>query len=228
MPFPFLPWVPAIPECPGLYGSKHPDRKNEFPENKEGFFVDPSPQETFSHWRHELDHDAESVFWLLLYWAMVVQPEGHPAEETEEMNSGWWSDLNGNHEDRGRLIDSFTGKLPHNVIHSVYKPLGPLIRDLATILRVDRYWFPASDPRNNLYYINEAFQRLILKFILDHRHDEFMHRPVDKTFRRVKVLQDSHAISATGPQSLDEANRSLVSCVYEFLSVLIVVLAAHG
>ena len=191
MPFTYPLWVPAIPECPGLYGSKHPDRKNEFPENKEGFLVHPSPQKTFNHWRHELDHDAESVFWLLLYWATVVQPEGHPAEEMEEIDSGCWSDLNGDYLNRQRLINKFIGELPDNVIHSVYKPLGPLISDLAAILYVDRHWFPASDPRNNLYYINEAFQRLILKFILDHRHNEFMHHPVDKIFRRVKQLRDS-------------------------------------
>ena len=26
-------------------------------------------------WRHKLNHNVKSVFWLFLYWAMVVQPE---------------------------------------------------------------------------------------------------------------------------------------------------------
>jgi hypothetical protein len=106
--------------------------------------------------------------------------------------------------------------MPGLVTHSFYAPLEPLIRDLAGILAVDRHWLPASDPRNNVYYINEAFQRLILKFILDHRGEKFMERGVQKTFRRVKGMQDSHANSATSTQSLDEANR--VSCVYRSMN----------
>jgi hypothetical protein len=148
-----------------VYGSKHPDRKKEFPENMDGFSVSGYPSQA-ADWRHELDHDAESVFWLLLYWAMVVQPEGTQAEE---INPGDWGRLLGDHKDRERLIADL--KMPGLVTHSFYAPLEPLIRDLAGILAVDRHWLPASDPRNNVYYINEAFQRLILKFILDHRDE---------------------------------------------------------
>ena len=217
VPLSVLTKVPAIPECPGVYGLKHPDRKTEFSENLKGFPVDPQDISGYpsqaADWRHELDHDAESVFWLLLYWAMVVQPEGTQAEE---INPGAWGDLLGDFKDRESLIAGLkTGKL---VTHSFYEPLGPLIRDLASILAVDRHWLPASDPRNNLYYINEAFQRLILKFILEHPNEGFMHRRIHETFRRVKGVQDSHANSATITQSLDEENRNRVSCVYRSMN----------
>jgi hypothetical protein len=144
---------------------------------------------------------------------MVAQPEGTQAEE---IDPGVWGLLLGNHESREALIAVLKmGKL---VTHSFYAPLGPLIRDLASILAADRHWLPASDPRNNIYYINEAFQRLILKFILEHRGDKFMECGVKQTFRRVKGMQDSHASSATVNQSLDEANRNRVSCVYRSMN----------
>jgi hypothetical protein len=51
--------------------------------------MDPNLIENTSHgeFRHELNHDAESVFWLLLYWAMVVQPEGSFSKERIDAGS---------------------------------------------------------------------------------------------------------------------------------------------
>ncbi|KAH9975172.1 hypothetical protein BJV74DRAFT_732987, partial [Russula compacta] len=52
---------------------------NDFPEEIEDLLIDPHKNQSQDNgWRHELDHDVESVFWLLLYWAMVTQPKGHP------------------------------------------------------------------------------------------------------------------------------------------------------
>ncbi|KAH9962319.1 hypothetical protein BGW80DRAFT_1448496 [Lactifluus volemus] len=160
--------VPAIPECPKEYALKHSDRKKQFPENTPDRRIQSEgiqSQGDQLEWRHELEHDAESVFWLLLYWAMVAQPRQLPKEE---IDAGYWTLLTGTHQSREGLIDSFSNRVPDGVTHSLYNLLRGLITDLAAILGVDRHWVPKSDPRNHLCYVNEAFQRLILKFIVDH------------------------------------------------------------
>ncbi|KAI9507046.1 hypothetical protein F5148DRAFT_1368682 [Russula earlei] len=157
--------VPGIPQSCSPYATAHPDRVKEFSSLIEKQHFDPDlrciddkkVKKSRDEFRHELNHDAESVFWLLLYWAMVVQPKNY---------------------------------------------------DLAAVLVIDSYWLAATDPRReDLYYITEAFQRLILNFIIDNRGKEFMHCRVDKTFRKVQETQDSHALSVSDVQSLDAQSR---------------------
>jgi hypothetical protein len=115
-----------------------------------------------------------------------------------------------------------------NLIHSFYERLKPLIKDLAAILFIDRCWLPSPDPRRDTGYVTEAFQRLILNFIIDNRDEEFMHRRVETTFRKVKNL---NGWSSTDLQALDGVRGypgGLWMWIYEFLSVLIVVLTGHG
>ena len=83
--------VPKTPNSSGPYAKAHPDRVRKFP-IAERKCIDPETVDDEPHnkWRHKLEHDAESVFWLILYWAMVVQPENYP-EENIDMTS--WSTL---------------------------------------------------------------------------------------------------------------------------------------
>ena len=174
--------VPGIPNSPDLYAEAHPDRVEKFPNRAmKKLVIDPdeliADNESHGGWRHELDHNAESAFWLLLYWAMVVQPEKRPKEEIDAES---WSALNGNHESRQRLIRNLPQTMPSDLIHSFYKLLQPLIKDLAKILVIDSHWLPASDSRKDPFYITEAFQRLILNFMIDNRGKEFMDHCVEK------------------------------------------------
>jgi hypothetical protein len=84
-----------------------------------------------------------------------------------------------------------------------------LISDLAGILVIDRHWFQASDPRKDTFYVTEAFQRLILKFIIENRGEKFMDCPVEKTFRIVEEVPHSNAKSATDSQKVDSLYRSV-------------------
>ena len=81
--------------------------------------------------------------------------------------------------------------------HSLYQPLLPLLSDLAAMLVVDRYWLDESETRNNGEYVPEAFQRLILQFILENRDKEFMTQPVDRQFRQVKVIGQNLSLPGT-------------------------------
>jgi hypothetical protein len=194
--------VPAIPDNPDVYSSKHPTRTKKFPSLKK-LILDPEAVSSHGQtWRHELEHDAESVFWLLLYWAMVVQPKlsakGLP---NEYIAPAVWVEITGDAEERNALIRALAQGSLSRVTHSFFKPLQPLIENLAAFLVVDRHWLERSDKRNQPEYINEAFQRLILAFILENRSKEFMNHPVDSKLRVVEPVPQSERRSTTALQA---------------------------
>jgi hypothetical protein len=125
---------------PGHYETCHPDRIKKFPYRPREFsFI--STEGTDPKWRHELDHDTESVFWVLLYWLIGAQPE---KEEKEPIDVSIWAGLTGS---VGARIHLFQGGLT-GATHSFYQPLCPLLNKLAHILNADRHWIESSDPRN--------------------------------------------------------------------------------
>ena len=83
-------------------------------------FINPrwTNNKSHSEFRHKLNHDVESIFWLLLYWAMVVQPEGPSSKEKIDALS--WVQLNGDHKLRHQLL---RGEISSNVTHLFYEPL---------------------------------------------------------------------------------------------------------
>jgi hypothetical protein len=212
---PDLAAIPVIPNSPDLYAKAHPDRVQRFPGSEKRIVIDPElvvDNEPHGGWRHELEHDTESIFWLLLYWAVVVQPEGC---SKESIDAASWSLLNGNHVSRQIIIKELP-KLSSKLIHPFYAQLQPLIEALAAILVVDSHWLPASDPRKDPFYITEAFQRSILEFIIANQNENFMRHRVEKTFRKVHGMQNSNALSSSNIQSLDAAAREgviRVGCV---------------
>ena len=76
-----------------------------------------------------------------------------------------------------------------------------MIENLAAFLVVDRHWLERSDQRHQPEYINEAFQRLILAFILENRSKEFMNHPVDSKLRVVEPVPQSERRSTTALQA---------------------------
>jgi hypothetical protein len=161
---------------PERYETYHPDSVKRFPYRPRVIrFV--STEVTDLQWRHELDHDTESVFWLLFYWLISAQPENEPKEL---IDTSIWTTFTGSVFARTRLLrEGLDG-----ATHSVYKPLWPLLNDLASILSADRHWLESSDPRNDPGYMNDALQRLIFQFILDHRNEDFMKCRVESQRRR--------------------------------------------
>jgi len=140
------------------------------------------------------------VFWLLFYWLVSAQPEN---EEEQPIGPVFWTCLTGEGMDRVRLLRG--GSLA-GATHSVYKPLWPLLDDLAEILDVDRNWLKSikpSDPRTHPGYRNEAFQRLILQFILNHRNETFMQHNVTPYPRHTEMISQnpSHSDYTLGKRS---------------------------
>jgi hypothetical protein len=66
---------------------------------------------------------------------------------------------------------------------------------------MDRHWLEQSDKRNDPEYLNEAFQRLILVFILDNCYKQFIDHPVDSDLRAVEPVPQSEKHSTTTLQA---------------------------
>jgi hypothetical protein len=197
--------VPPVPISPECYMIFHPDCIEKFPDQEmETLQVPKAPN---IKWRHKLDHDTESMFWLLFYWLVGVQPEN--AEE-QPIDPGIWNDLTANIRGCVHLLQA--GTLA-GTTHSVYKPLWPLLNALAEILTVNRNWLKSikpSDLQTHPAYVNEAFQRLILQFIVDHRdeHHEFMCHKVSPRPCHAKIISQhlgSRSNFALGKRSEPES-----------------------
>ncbi len=64
-------------------------------------------------------------------------------------------------------------------------------------LVVDRHWLEQSDQQNQLEYLNEAFQQLILAFIFQNLGKEFMGHPVNSDLCAVELVPRSERHSTT-------------------------------
>lgn len=102
---------------------------------------------------------------------MSAKPKGN---QDEVIDPVIWEATTESFESRLDAIDLLS--LKRNLArftHSAFKPLGTLLRNLALILVVDMHRLDEPDVRNDPGYVNEAIQRLILQFIIDHRDAEF-------------------------------------------------------
>jgi hypothetical protein len=196
--------APPVPPSPEPYTWNHPNRIEKFPLEEDKLIRKPSPDSVNRRWRHDLEHDAESVFWLLLYWVVGAQP-AQPAQEN--VTTSTWALLIGSVNERDVLITAISsGRWEQLVAHSFYQPLSPLLQDLATILTVDRYWLDTSETRNNEEYVLEAFQRLVLQFILENRSKEFMTQCVVRRFRKVQEIPQTLSLPITDSSAQNAEN----------------------
>jgi hypothetical protein len=233
-------YVPRVPKSPECYANAHAERINNFPEETDEVLVDShklkNPSQDYV-WRHELDHDVESVFWLLLYWTMVVQPTEGPPEGY--IDSTYWSNLSTSGKPQVResfLLMLSSGRPPVDLTHSVYEPLLPLISNLAAILVVDRHWLPESDVRKTPEYICEAFQRLILQFIDSNRNEHFMTCPVRESLRQLEPVAESQTMSSPTQQRDGEERenkrrclgKTKVGCVCAIFKFLVLIVVLTG
>jgi hypothetical protein len=196
--------APPVPNSPEIYARHHPDRIKAFSPKGRLLVESASPDSVNRQWRHELDHDAESVFWLLLYWVVGVQPA---EREKEDVSAFIWANLTGPVASRTALLWSLSEEESlEELTHSTFRPLIPLLSDLAAFLVIDRHWLDKTEVRNNEQYIPEVFQRLILQFILDNRSKDFMTQPVDRRFRQVQVISQNLSLPGTGSSRWNAEN----------------------
>jgi hypothetical protein len=141
-------------------------------------------------WYHELRHDAESCFWLLIWWAIHLRPDHN--EVASKIRHTFWTDLvapsNAEDDARGGLLTKIVEK--NGWLDPVYAPLESLIQSMALHLQVDLHWWDidkhpkeVGDPS----YMHEAFQRHIFNFLVANRDAAFMSQKRHSKNREVEA-----------------------------------------
>ncbi|KAJ8522828.1 hypothetical protein ONZ45_g657 [Pleurotus djamor] len=183
--------------------SKEVTYERQYPERKQRFLKcqDMVLKEEKHHGvlKHELYHDAESIFWLIFVWILFADPEPDsvasdsvaaippPTESTAISTAiarSTWSNLISPLAD-GRV--NLVLNPPSDLCHPQYKDLFPLIQDLCGFLLTDPYWFKDSAPRNHPEYMHESLQRIIYSFLQTNWNADFMLRRKLGIDRQVEV-----------------------------------------
>ena len=165
------PWYQMVPELSQkahVYGDVFPDRLTRFqcsPGSPDDHIVRVGARPDLSSWRHELRHDAESVFWLLVWWA--VNAAAPTAGSTSKIPIGMWASL----------VDTNIDIRPLNIasdsLDPAYAPLSELLNQLGQALKFDLHWATGT-PYTHPEFLHEVFQRHILNFIVEYRGEKFI------------------------------------------------------
>jgi hypothetical protein len=164
-----LPPMPAVaPQLHTRYESLFKGRLEAFPPNNAEYLEVPEGEEMgSSEFRHLLRYDAESVFWCLLWWCIQARPDKVP---DEELSHARWSNLIDD-DDQSRDTN-FISKFPLDCLHSSYSQLAELLNNMRQHLQGD---LDLSElKKGKPEYLHEAFQRLIINFLITYKDEAFM------------------------------------------------------
>ena len=177
--------------APGLlerYSKALPERGKKFIVDGTFHIFDPREGDT-EEWYHELRHDVESAFWMLLHWAVIFQPAGGkqlPIPKTffDSLTDEDW---------RGSLVFGVQYRSDHWV-HPDIKGVQSLIKKMAEHLEGELQWLDPNDQHyeqmKKASYLREVFQRLILNFLFEHQGKDFMRKERHKSNRPKQVRPD--------------------------------------
>lgn len=158
-----------VPEPHNSYKHEFPERCNRLRDCRVRLFFEADANGKPQHdiladtWRHQLHHDAESIYWIIFYWILLATPstkkkdKGNTASNLDKgIPTAVWTSL-ASAESRNSLVLDPNSK----AFHPSYAGLFSLIQALSFHIRYDRYWLPVNDPRQDPEYIHECFQRII-------------------------------------------------------------------
>jgi len=191
--FPSIPKFETEGIC-RIYSKCHPERASKFDEANDFLPITISNLDKTKEHRHELRHDAESIFWLLFWWAIHACPQGD-GEPSLIPASVWAPMTETSCDTRG---GSFYNSGNDAILDDQYADLHTLLRSLAGELLTipDRHWATGvhADPE----FIHEALQRHILNFLVKHKDSVFMDLPTRDQHR--KADQSVSSVQLTGSQ----------------------------
>ena len=200
----FMPGMPGlIPEALERYQVVLPERLEQFRVDNGWHPIDHVTEmklqaEDKREWRHELRHDVESAFWMLLLWVVIFRPSDD--EEPPKIPLAFW--INFTTEGwRGSLFTNMKEKNKTPWVHPDLNPVRELLRDMAAHLDGELQWLPKEDKcyeqMTNPSYLREVFQRLILNFLFKYENEPFMSLEKHKGNRDVEeMIQLSTDLSA--------------------------------
>jgi len=141
-------------------------------------------------WTHELWHDGESMFWLLVWWAIHLRSPNKPnSPSPSEIPDGLFRILTD--------VDPATGEDGRNHFISEivrgrswldpeYRGLEVLFQQMATQLQGDLYWAKHGGPKEmkDPEFLHEALQRIIFNFLMENKTKHFMNLEKDPCHHR--------------------------------------------
>uniref|UniRef100_A0A8H7Y1F4 Fungal-type protein kinase domain-containing protein n=1 Tax=Psilocybe cubensis TaxID=181762 RepID=A0A8H7Y1F4_PSICU len=211
----FTPFT-ALPQAPSMYKKLHPERTTRFDSEKLGLYIlkeAPGDLRSDRVWRHELYHEAESIFWIIVYWLLRANPEPGTELSKETIPLPIWVSLLESAYSRNIVIFSFqqSAKYCARNIHSKLLPVLELVKTLAWAVYPGPYFLPDDNPRTQPDYLHEVFQRAILDFILTNKNEEFMNLEINVLNPRHHDDYKPEELSSTSHLTPSEPYRSLSS-----------------
>ncbi|KAI0796233.1 hypothetical protein C8Q75DRAFT_367824 [Abortiporus biennis] len=145
---------------------------------------------------HRMDHDAESIFWLLLTTLLRAQPSSIPDDFQKllQLNATWR--MFDEHEiitsppisESRQGIFGYSIDMFEDVLHPGLKCLAPMLFEMMVQVEPE-YGFLDTPPREE--HLHEALRRILLKYIVSMKADIPLDagnlRPVDATRRAKKT-----------------------------------------
>ena len=171
------------------------ERLNSFSTSTSLTYEIAGKQDIRENYKHRLSYDAESILWLLLYWAIQIQPK-RGNKEDQIPGSLWVALTSGDDtlDPRHLFVDRYSAGC-----HPDYRPLDTLLTSLFQQLSGYQEYvsLPSEgykvlsgkpdatvDTRKEEEYLHEAFQRTILNFIVENIEQPFMKAQISPTRRK--------------------------------------------
>ncbi len=172
------PFYHKLPDICTSYEAALPDRVKRFACQISGHQPGIVRNPTKVIARHALRHDAESVYWVLVWWAICAAPEGRASSP---VRSTLWNNLTSSDcDDRPTMIKD-------SDLDPSYNALQSLLNNLASYLEHDLHWATEA-PFNDPEFLHEAFQRHILNFLIENKDEDFLLLPTSGKPREPKQL----------------------------------------
>jgi hypothetical protein len=165
-----------------LYMAIWRDRLEQFPPRPDDAYILKDGADR--KWLHELRHDAESVFWLLLWWAVHAC-----SEPALPVRNDFWQDLvaptGPDYDARDGLLTKVSTR--KGWLDPAYAHLETLLKSMVSHLTADLHWVTDKDPKEmrEAEYVHEAFQRHIFNFLVTNKEQSFMSQKKAATNRVV-------------------------------------------
>ncbi|KJA13571.1 hypothetical protein HYPSUDRAFT_209409 [Hypholoma sublateritium FD-334 SS-4] len=153
-----------VPLIQAAYNAAHPDRAARFRCKTGSYSMNAARSRIPAY--HTLRHDAESVFWLFVWWLANAVPPGAQATAINPAVLSALTAGKGADDVREEALNFPLGLM-------AYGELDRLVASLWTAVRPELQWateVPYTDPE----FLHEAMQRQILNFLVENKTATFM------------------------------------------------------
>ncbi|KAI0077853.1 hypothetical protein K474DRAFT_1042531 [Panus rudis PR-1116 ss-1] len=147
---------------------------------------------------HRMDHDAESMYWVLFRCLLLARPLGAPDEEDTNLNTTAWQDFSRHTISRSKGNDSRVGFMDwsegqfQEALHPKLPDLvGKLLLDLTSQVRPEYGYLDPPPPQEHLH---EAMRRLLLDAIVQIHDNPELNVELDPNCGRRLIDHDEEPV----------------------------------